>query len=222
MRFTLNRFGFSILFLILISVSVEAKEVTIRIGLTGDMHSHFTGQSAWGGEDNEFFKRGDFARLKTALDREREKAAAERKTFLTFDAGDWSEGSIFYTDGVGQSSLTALRLLGYDAVVLGNHDWFSGPFALHSVIESVNASFPILAANLADSGATPRDRILQSLSQYRDTAEKETGEKLNLPMDLPDFAAFLVQEGIESMSLNPDSVIQTIEQVAELEEKLSQ
>ncbi|HLB59261.1 MAG TPA: hypothetical protein VJL87_04170, partial [Bdellovibrionota bacterium] len=133
----------------------------------------------------------------------------ERKTFLTFDAGDWSEGSIFYTDGVGQSSLTALRLLGYDAVVLGNHDWFSGPFALHSVIESVNASFPsvaedlgikesdknasfpILAANLADSGATPRDRILQSLSQYRDTAEKETGEKLNLPMDLPDFAAFL-------------------------------
>jgi len=42
------------------------------------------------------------------------------------------------------------------------------------------------------------------------------------PSDLPDFAAFLVREGIESMSLNPDSVIQTIEQVAELEEKLSQ
>ena len=42
------------------------------------------------------------------------------------------------------------------------------------------------------------------------------------PSDLPDFAEFLVKEGIESMSLNPDSVIQTIEQVAELEEKLSQ
>ena len=41
------------------------------------------------------------------------------------------------------------------------------------------------------------------------------------PSDLPDFAAFLVKEGIPSMSLNPDSVIKTIEQIAELEEKLS-
>ena len=41
------------------------------------------------------------------------------------------------------------------------------------------------------------------------------------PSDLPDFAEFLVKEGIESMSLNPDSVIKTLEQIAELEEKLS-
>ncbi|MEK7135957.1 MAG: putative PEP-binding protein, partial [Patescibacteria group bacterium] len=41
------------------------------------------------------------------------------------------------------------------------------------------------------------------------------------PSDLPDFAAFLVREGIESMSLNPDSVVKTLEQIAELEEKLS-
>ena len=40
------------------------------------------------------------------------------------------------------------------------------------------------------------------------------------PSDLPDFAEFLVKEGIESMSLNPDSVIKTIEHVAEIEEKL--
>jgi len=42
------------------------------------------------------------------------------------------------------------------------------------------------------------------------------------PSDLPDFAEFLVREGIESMSLNPDSVIKTVEQIGELEEKLSQ
>lgn len=41
------------------------------------------------------------------------------------------------------------------------------------------------------------------------------------PSDLPDFAAFLVKEGIESMSLNPDSVVKTLEQVAELEEQLA-
>ncbi len=40
------------------------------------------------------------------------------------------------------------------------------------------------------------------------------------PSDLPDFAEFLVKEGIESMSLNPDSVVKTLEQIAEIEEKL--
>lgn len=41
------------------------------------------------------------------------------------------------------------------------------------------------------------------------------------PSDLPDFAEFLVREGIPSMSLNPDSVVKTLEHVAELEEKLN-
>jgi len=41
------------------------------------------------------------------------------------------------------------------------------------------------------------------------------------PSDLPDFAEFLVKEGIPSMSLNPDSVIKTLEQVAEIEERQS-
>ncbi|HVM58933.1 MAG TPA: phosphoenolpyruvate synthase, partial [Candidatus Paceibacterota bacterium] len=40
------------------------------------------------------------------------------------------------------------------------------------------------------------------------------------PSDLPEFAEALVKEGIESMSLNPDSVVKTIERVAEIEERL--
>ena len=41
------------------------------------------------------------------------------------------------------------------------------------------------------------------------------------PSDLPDFAEFLVREGIPSMSLNPDSVVRTLEHIAELEERLA-
>jgi pyruvate,water dikinase len=41
------------------------------------------------------------------------------------------------------------------------------------------------------------------------------------PSDIPEFAEFLVREGIESMSLNPDSVVKTVEHVAEIEDKLS-
>jgi len=40
------------------------------------------------------------------------------------------------------------------------------------------------------------------------------------PSDYPDFAAFLVREGIESMSLNPDSVVSTTLAVAKVEKKL--
>jgi pyruvate, water dikinase len=37
------------------------------------------------------------------------------------------------------------------------------------------------------------------------------------PSDYPDMAEFLVRVGIESMSLNPDTVVKTTRQVLELE-----
>jgi pyruvate,water dikinase len=40
------------------------------------------------------------------------------------------------------------------------------------------------------------------------------------PSSFPDFAEFLVEEGIESMSLNPDTVIKTTIQVAKKEKNL--
>jgi len=41
------------------------------------------------------------------------------------------------------------------------------------------------------------------------------------PSDYPEFAEFLVKTGIESMSLNPDSVLKTIKEIAEMEDKNS-
>jgi pyruvate,water dikinase len=40
------------------------------------------------------------------------------------------------------------------------------------------------------------------------------------PSDFPDFAQFLVREGIDSISLNPDTVIKTTFKIAEQEKKL--
>jgi len=39
------------------------------------------------------------------------------------------------------------------------------------------------------------------------------------PSDYPEFATFLVEEGIDSISLNPDSVIKVKRQVAETEKR---
>ncbi len=40
------------------------------------------------------------------------------------------------------------------------------------------------------------------------------------PSDYPDMAEFLVRLGIDSMSLNPDTVVKTTRQVLELENQL--
>jgi len=75
--------------------------------------------------------------------------------------------------------------------------------------------------------------ILASLFDERDEAVKrmiadvirksaESGIKIGIcgqaPSNYPDFAAFLVQEGIDSISLNPDSFIQTIGHIAAAEQ----
>jgi pyruvate,water dikinase len=41
------------------------------------------------------------------------------------------------------------------------------------------------------------------------------------PSDHPDFAEFLVREGIDSISLNPDSVLKTLPRIAEAEALLA-
>jgi pyruvate,water dikinase len=50
---------------------------------------------------------------------------------------------------------------------------------------------------------------------------KEKGRKIGIcgqaPSDYPEFAKFLVEQGIDSMSLNPDSVLKTLLMVAEVE-----
>jgi pyruvate,water dikinase len=42
------------------------------------------------------------------------------------------------------------------------------------------------------------------------------------PSDYPEFAQFLVEEGIDSMSLNPDAVMKTMVKVVEIEQKMGE
>jgi len=56
-------------------------------------------------------------------------------------------------------------------------------------------------------------------------AAKAKGRKIGIcgqaPSDYPEFARFLVEQGIESMSLNPDSVIRTTMAVLDQEKQRS-
>jgi len=68
------------------------------------------------------------------------------------------------------------------------------------------------------------DAVTRMISQAIEIA-KATGTKIGIcgqaPSDYPEFAEFLVKEGIDSISLNPDSVVKTTLHVLEVEQAMS-
>jgi pyruvate,water dikinase len=76
-----------------------------------------------------------------------------------------------------------------------------------------------LVAHLYDE----RDEAVRRLISQLISIAKEKGKKVGIcgqgPSDFPDFAQFLVEEGIDSISLNPDSVLKTLLVIAEAETK---
>jgi pyruvate,water dikinase len=66
-----------------------------------------------------------------------------------------------------------------------------------------------------------RHEALKRLICHLIPAAHQAGCKVGIcgqaPSDYPEFAAFLVEVGIDSISLNPDSVIQVKQRVAEAE-----
>jgi pyruvate,water dikinase len=62
--------------------------------------------------------------------------------------------------------------------------------------------------------------VKRAVADLIETAHRK-GAKVGIcgqaPSDYPEFAAFLIESGIDSISLNPDSVVGTIERVAEAE-----
>jgi pyruvate,water dikinase len=77
------------------------------------------------------------------------------------------------------------------------------------------------SADLSDLFDEQNEAIKRQISALIPAAHKKdrkVGICGQAPSDHPEFAAFLVREGIDSISLNPDSVIQVKKRVAEVEE----
>ena len=71
-----------------------------------------------------------------------------------------------------------------------------------------------------------RDPAVMSFVAEAIRAVKRAGRKIGIcgqaPSDYPEFAQFLVQQGIDSISLNPDTVIKTMLKIAEMEALLAE
>lgn len=101
--------------LLVLPAGAAGETYTATVLFTHDLHSHFLPQS-----DGEGGETGGYARLMTALGRER----AEHPDALTLDAGDFSIGSLIQVLYTTQApELRTMGAMGYDATTAGNHEF---------------------------------------------------------------------------------------------------
>jgi len=76
-----------------------------------------------------------------------------------------------------------------------------------------------LIANIANEKNKAVKKLISQVIQVAKKTKTKIGICGQAPSDFPDFAQFLVQEGIDSISLNPDSVIKTMIEINKIEKK---
>ena len=81
----------------------------------------------------------------------------EREHVLLLDAGDIFQGTPYFNIFGGEPELRAMSLMGYDAAIMGNHDFDSGIENFAKQLGS-HADFPILMCNYDFSG-TPMENL---------------------------------------------------------------
>ena len=89
---------------------------------------------------------GGAARLYALISQMRGAIEAEGHPVLVLDAGDDSQGSLFYTTYGGRVEAELLERIGVDVMAVGNHEFDNGPEGLALFLDTV--SFPIISANI--------------------------------------------------------------------------
>ena len=120
----------------------QAPTIELTIFHTNDLHSHMRPPKA------DEFKLGGLARMSTLLTALRPSRAVS----VSIDAGDYSEGSWPYSVDTGANMLRVLDTMGFDAAVVGNHDYLAGPDRMIQTRNEAAIRFPVLASNVDFSG----------------------------------------------------------------------
>jgi pyruvate,water dikinase len=79
-----------------------------------------------------------------------------------------------------------------------------------------------LVSHLYDERNPAVKSMIRQLIETAKTNNVKVGICGQGPSDFPDFAEFLVQEGIDTISVTPDSVLKTLEAIHHIESKRSQ
>lgn len=147
-------------FLMSQAASMYAQELVILH--TNDTHSHI-----------DPVKSGPEAGLGGVIERaayiDSVRSAVGRRNLLLVDAGDFSQGTSYFTILKGDIEVELLNEMGYDAVTLGNHEFDNGPEDLARRLKM--AKFRVVCANYDFSGSG-LDRYVKPYTIVRRAGKK--------------------------------------------------
>lgn len=121
-------------------LDVFAKEDFTKLTIlhTNDVHSRI---EPFPMDGTKYQGKGGVA-ARTALIK---KIRAEEENVLLFDAGDIFQGTPYFNYWGGELELKLMSMMGYDAAIMGNHDFDNGVGGFAKHLPHIN--FPILNAN---------------------------------------------------------------------------
>jgi len=101
----------------------------------------------------------------------------------------------------------------FDGFSIGSND-------LTQLILGVDRDSAIVAPIFDERNPAVMDAIAAAIRTVK-AAGRKIGICGQAPSDYPEFAEFLVRQGIDSMSLNPDAVLKTTQSIVQLERELA-
>lgn len=116
-----------------------AENLKITVYSTNDIHGWLFPRAAWFHKPDPSRQIGGAAVLGKVL-------RAEKGPKLVFDAGDWFQGTPEGLVTKGEIVIEAFNALGYDGVLIGNHDFDYGDARLAELVKKLEA--PALGANI--------------------------------------------------------------------------
>ncbi|MBP3040720.1 bifunctional 2',3'-cyclic-nucleotide 2'-phosphodiesterase/3'-nucleotidase [Bacillaceae bacterium Marseille-Q3522] len=109
------------------------------------------------------------ARRVTAVKNERKTA----ENNILVDTGDVFSGDLYYTEWKGLADLEFMKLMKYDAMTLGNHEFDDGPATLAEFIKQTD--FPIISSNLDFSKEPALSGLLKAPQTFQAGETKDPG-----------------------------------------------
>ena len=175
------------------SARADGAAYTLNILHINDMHSRIESISGYDNtcpaadvEENKCF--GGVGRLATKI-RERRNALREQDAnVVTLDAGDQSQGSLFYTTYKGKVEAEFMNRIGFDAMALGNHEFDNGPDVLADFVDALR--FPVISGNTVIAG---EERLAGKVREW--TVLDAGGEKIGVLSVLTPETATIAQPG---------------------------
>ena len=154
---------FAILAAAALTFSAAAQDLTILH--LNDTHSHIDPENGgkhdgWGGV------------IEQAAYIDSVRCADGRRNVLLLHAGDFSQGTSYFTELKGDMEIDVINAFGYDAVTLGNHEFDNGMDELARRLS--NLDVPVVCANYDFTG-TP---LAQHIKPY--VIVKKAGKKIGI------------------------------------------